>query len=445
MTVLSDADILYNIKKNKLVDFKGEEESYDFLKPKFFQEKYVQPASLELPIKRVWSVNGSISPPVNSSRIKELTKMGVIVEELVPDSENNVFINERHTYIAEHFGELRIPEGFEAFVDTKSSFARIFLDVVAKGNKVNNKLSEDHEGSVYSEIYSSHFPIKLKIGSTINQLRFTDGNRLNNNMLTQTYGEGFYICDREGKTIEKKEVISGRHLILNADITHGWKTIPSAVTIDTSKNNYDPREYFEILKPRYGKLTIDENASFILATVENIVLFPEYAGYLERYSRETNGRALHYGAGFGDPGFGYNRPREKRKLDEVCDVIEKLKECGCVELKSFEYSLGEEFNSTKNFYRILMEEKPGERNKETKIKGASWTLESTILRKTLIEEHSDIIQTKTEIEKVGVDFPVLRPYGSGSLESHYQGQVYPNLPKFFDKKKEEIMIKSYDI
>ena len=78
---------------------------------------------------------------------------------------------------------------------------------------------------------------------------------------------------------------------------------------------YDPRDFWEPLDARRGRVVLDPGQFYIFASKENVLIPPDEAAEMAPIRPELGEFRAHY-AGFFDPGFGM-APNEGRAVLEV--------------------------------------------------------------------------------------------------------------------------------
>jgi dCTP deaminase len=69
-------------------------------------------------------------------------------------------------------------------------------------------------------------------------------------------------------------------------------------------NHYDPREFWDKIESDDGRLNLEKDEFYILATREDVGVPPRTAAEMVPYDSRSGEFRVHY-AGFFDPGFGW--------------------------------------------------------------------------------------------------------------------------------------------
>jgi dCTP deaminase len=72
--------------------------------------------------------------------------------------------------------------------------------------------------------------------------------------------------------------------------------------------HYDPKEYWEKIESNGGRLYLEKDGFYILATCEDVGVPPQLAAEMVPFDPNSGEFRIHY-AGFFDPGFGWSEGR----------------------------------------------------------------------------------------------------------------------------------------
>ncbi|MDQ1354173.1 MAG: dCTP deaminase [Acidobacteriota bacterium] len=206
----------------------------------------------------------------------------------------------------------------------KSSFGR--LDVLTRlltNNSVSfDTVDQNYKGALWVEVTPITFPIIIKPGVSLNQLRLIKGeprhcrineqdlhlwgdliskqdlhnsNEINQNNLTLNLDEDPVlredICAFEAKEIGDED--ESKYL----DLTKNF---------DKEENKYDPHKYWDSVKNREDSLPIITEKFYILRSIERFNLPKSVAIYCQAVTENLGELRIHY-AGFVHPLFGQGR------------------------------------------------------------------------------------------------------------------------------------------
>jgi len=266
-----------------------------------------------------WELKGSIK------QIAVLDDQGRLVRETVADICNThgkafaldkagVRLEKSKTYVVklqESVAFSKYP-GLSGEATGKSSVGRldVLTRLLADGSPEYERVPPGYHGPLYVEIIPISFPVVIKPGVSLNQLRIhcggmkpmatTVGRRL---LFDSDDGSQFSVLAQERKTlsvylkgVDDREVVAYRLL---AD-----KDLPP---IDLSnKKSADPKQYFEPLRAEEGTLIIEVDRFYILRSVERLRLPEDIAVTGMAYTENFGELRIHY-AGFAHPWFGTGR------------------------------------------------------------------------------------------------------------------------------------------
>ena len=199
----------------------------------------------------------------------------------------------------------------------KSSIGR--LDVLTRllvnGHNEYDTVPINYNGPLYLEVTPITFPIKVKTGYSLNQLRLFRGKP-----------ELSLITAEELKLYRNLTFLAENqsHLTLNLEPDEGYDTEVIAFKalspdnednfrpIDIGKEkNANPREYWETVKPNAQKdILIEKDKFYIMRSKERFSLPEDVGVYCQAITENLGEIRIHY-AGFVHPGFGMHREDEK--------------------------------------------------------------------------------------------------------------------------------------
>ena len=241
----------------------------------------VQPASLDLRLgDRAWRVRASFLPGDRrvADRLADVTMHEI-------DLSGGVVLERGCVYIARLQERLALPPGLLARANPKSSTGRVdvFVRLLTDAGAAFDDVAEGYAGPLYLEIAPQTFPVLVRPGTRLNQLRLKAGDppRLD----TCSVG-----------------------VDLSGDIV-GFRGRRHAGVIDLDKvGGHDPRDFWEPLQPRRsssrpGELLLDPGEFYILASREAVEIPVMQAAEMTPIDPSVGEFRVHY-AGFFDPGFG---------------------------------------------------------------------------------------------------------------------------------------------
>lgn len=259
-------------------------------------ERQVQPASLDLTLgSKAWRVRAAFLPGAQASLRDRLSAL--MLHEI--DLSGGAVLERGCVYVVELNEQLALPPHLSATANPKSSTGRIdvFVRLLTETHAGYERVPAGYRGKLYLEICPRTFPILVREGSSLNQLRVRDGDAsLSDFDLSQELAADSHIADGLNVSVD-----------LSSDLGSivGWRARRHAGLIDVDRiGALDPHAFFEaIAPPADGFMTLDPDEFYILASREEVVVPSQLAAEMVAMDEELGAFRAHY-AGFFDPGFG---------------------------------------------------------------------------------------------------------------------------------------------
>ncbi|HEY7748037.1 MAG TPA: 2'-deoxycytidine 5'-triphosphate deaminase [Aestuariivirgaceae bacterium] len=290
--------------------------------PESITSDQIQPASLDLRLgTQAFRVRASFLPGPNSAVMERVTRL----EGSPIDLSAGAVFERGVVYVAKLMENVDLGSDIEGTANPKSSTGR--LDVLTRliTDKATafDRIPAGHKGPLYVEVAPLTFSIVVRKGSRLNQVRLSRGRRAMApaTKIQQEYEEG-RLVSVDGEPLPLRQglvpvtvdlVGSGRGSVIGYKAKHGTNTI------DVDRvNHYDPREYWEKITSDGGRLSLDPDSFYILATREQVGVPPRLAAEMIPFDPNSGEFRIHY-AGFFDPGFGWRdgRAQGSRAVLEV--------------------------------------------------------------------------------------------------------------------------------
>ncbi len=268
----------------------------------------IQPASLDLRLGNVaWRIRASFLPgagvPVQQ-RLEDLA-----LHKL--DLSNGAVLETGCVYLVELFERLKLPADLAAAANPKSSTGRldVFVRVITDGARAFDTIPAGYRGPLYLEVSPRTFPILVRTGSRLSQVRFRRGvSRLNDLELLNLQAAECLV------DAAVPDVASGG-IALGVDLAgaalggvQGFRAKRHSGVVDMDKvGALDVEDFWEPIRLRQGGgtpgLVLDPGAFYILASREAVHVPADYAAEMVPFDPLVGEFRVHY-AGFFDPGFG---------------------------------------------------------------------------------------------------------------------------------------------
>ena len=263
----------------------------------------IQPASLDLRLgDTAYRIRASFLPGVSGQVMQKLETLAFHKIDLT----DGAVLETGCVYLVPLMEALALPERTGGFANPKSSTGRIdvFTRVITDFGVEFDKAPPGYKGHLYLEVSPRTFPILVRAGSRLSQIRFRRGNPAHS--------------DAEIKRLHQESALVDGHanidggLALSIDLSGdkqtgliGYRAKRHAGLIDVDRVNALPlNEYWEPIY-NYGKnqLILDPDEFYILASCESVTIPPSHAAEMVPFNPLVGEFRVHY-AGFFDPGFG---------------------------------------------------------------------------------------------------------------------------------------------
>jgi dCTP deaminase len=269
-----------------------------------FDADQVQPASLDLRLGAVaYRVRASFLPGPGVSVAAKLRQWALHEIDLT----QGAVLETGCVYLVPLLESLKLPGTIAAATNPKSSTGRldIFTRVIVDHARAFDTIPEGYHGPLYLEISPRTFPILVRTGSRLSQIRFRHGEaKLSDLELADLH-------ERETVVTGAEPLFQGG-LPLSIDLRGagngliGYRARRHSAVIDVDKKGaHDVLDFWDPLMAR-GKesLILDPDEFYILVSREAVHVPPDHAAEMVPFDPLVGEFRVHY-AGFFDPGFGH--------------------------------------------------------------------------------------------------------------------------------------------
>ncbi len=273
----------------------------------------IQPASLDLRLGRTaHRVRASFLPGRDKTVAEQLDHLSATRVDLA----NGAVLERGAVYIVElqEHVDLEPLTSISAVANPKSSTGRldVFTRLITDHSEIFDDVRTGYRGPLYAEISPRTFPIRVRTGSRLNQIRFR-----RRNSMQPTY-QDFRLSDAElTERHARQPLVDGepniRHgLNLSVNLSPedpeglvGYRAQRHTDVIDVDRvGAHDMLDYWEPIKLRTaGEVILDPNQFYILASKERVQIPADLAAEMAPIDPTMGEFRVHY-AGFFDPGFG---------------------------------------------------------------------------------------------------------------------------------------------
>ncbi|CAH1652980.1 MULTISPECIES: 2'-deoxycytidine 5'-triphosphate deaminase [unclassified Chelatococcus] len=270
-----------------------------------FADDQVQPASLDLRLgRRAFRVRASFLPGLGRRVVERLEH--VALHEI--DLTQGAVLETGCVYIAEILEGLALPADLAASANPKSSTGRldVFTRVIVDGSREFDIIDAGYTGPLYAEISPRTFPVLVRTGARLSQVRFRAGvSRLDDAALTALHSRESIVTSN-APSIQDGVAVSVDLSGFDSGGLIGYRAKRHTGLVDVDRiGAYAVRDFWE---PLYGhgegSLVLDPGQFYILASKEAVHVPPDYAAEMVPFDPLVGEFRVHY-AGFFDPGFGH--------------------------------------------------------------------------------------------------------------------------------------------
>ena len=266
----------------------------------------IQPASLDLRLgERAFRVRASFLPGPASNVADKLDRLRL--HEI--DLSRGAVLETGCVYIVPLQERLALPGDISASANPKSSTGRldIFTRVMADRTREFDKIPAGYNGPLYLEVSPRTFPIVVRAGSRLSQIRFRKGHALLDEPALHA------LHGRDTLVAADMPDISGGGIAVSVDLSGegggpiGYRGKHHTAVVDVDRRDaHDVEDFWEPIRPRgRGELILDPDEFYILVSREAVHVPPDFAAEMTPFDPLVGEFRVHY-AGFFDPGFGHS-------------------------------------------------------------------------------------------------------------------------------------------
>jgi dCTP deaminase len=289
-----------------------------------FAHGQVQPASIDLRLGPVaYRVRASFLPGP-AATVEDKLKT-VFMHEV--DLREGAVLEAGCVYIVPLLERAEFSARISGGANPKSSTGRIdvFTRLITDYAPSFDRVEAGYRGPLYAEICPQTFPVLVRKGSRLNQLRIRHGSpSFSDAALRRLHEQTPLVAmdDAKGEPNIDDGLALSIDLKGGADIDRriGFRAKKHTGLIDVDKVGVlDPADYWEpiVANPRCD-MVLDPDEFYILVSRERVAIPPDHAAEMVPFNPLVGEFRVHY-AGFFDPGFGYEpgKPPSARGVLEV--------------------------------------------------------------------------------------------------------------------------------
>jgi len=262
----------------------------------------IQPASLDLRLGDVaYRVRASFLPGPGTSVADRIAALKLHQINL---SEGAV-LETGCVYIVPLLERLVLPADIAASANPKSSTGRldVFTRVIADGTRGFDRIGAGYSGPLYAEISPRTFPVLVRAGSRLSQIRFRRGAATLDPAALASLHAAERLVDDDNADISEGIAVGVDLAGFGSLIGYRAKRHTGVIDVD-HRAGYEVADFWEPISAREGKLILDPDEFYILASKQAVQVPPDYAAEMVPFDPLVGEFRVHY-AGFFDPGFGY--------------------------------------------------------------------------------------------------------------------------------------------
>ncbi len=290
---------------------------HEILATEDIEDDQIQPASIDLRLGPVaWRVRASFLPGPNATVQDKLPS--VFMHEI--DLKGGAVLETGCVYIVPLLEVADFSARVSGTANPKSSTGRIdvFTRLITDRAQAFDRIEPGYRGPLFAEISPRTFPVLVRKGSKLNQLRIRKGTpQFTDTQLRRLHAESPLVSGTA-------DIDNG--LALSIDLQGpgggriGWRAKRHTGVIDVDKRGgLHAHDYWDSIEASPGaNLVLDPDEFYILVSREAVAIPTDYAAEMVPFNPLVGEFRVHY-AGFFDPGFGYEKgaPPSARAVLEV--------------------------------------------------------------------------------------------------------------------------------
>jgi dCTP deaminase len=276
-----------------------------------FTSDQIQPASLDLRLGAIaYRVRASFLPGPGTTVAERIIELKLHEFSLA----GGAVLETGCVYIVPMIERLSLPADIAAATNPKSSTGRldVFTRVIADETRGFDRVAGGYHGPLYAEISPKTFPVLVREGSRLSQLRLRRG-------AAGLSAEALRDLHARERLVDRGEAVMGDGVAVSIDLSGtaphdaancngivGYRAKRHTGVIDVERRAaYEVADFWEPIAARADQsLILDPDEFYILASNEAVQVPPDFAAEMVPFDPLVGEFRVHY-AGFFDPGFGY--------------------------------------------------------------------------------------------------------------------------------------------
>jgi len=291
------------------------------------KDEQIQPASIDLRLgTQAFHVRASFLPG-KSATLLEKVHDGLLINTI--DLRQPALLTQNSVYIVKLTEILNLPGDVSGIANPKSTTGRldIFTRLITEHGEEFERVPRGYSGELYAEVVTRSFPVYVREGLKLNQLRFIRGKaeaRRDSVLRELAKDDQLVRYETEDRLVDA--INRGLSVTVNLEGSErsniiAYKAKKYAAPIDLSKiRYYEMSDFWEFIrKPATRHLILEPDEFYLLASKEKVRVPPDHAAEMVSYDPTMGEFHVHY-AGFFDPGFGYGAKGEIPGTKAVLEV-----------------------------------------------------------------------------------------------------------------------------
>ena len=277
--------------------------------PSEIPDRNVQPSSLDLRLGDVaYSIRCSFLPDDTTLAAKlDLVRLGEV------SLADGAVLLPGQPYLIPLLESIHLPQYMRARANPKSSTGRldVFTRVITDHSYRFDDISTGYDGPLYLEVVPLSFPVLVRTGDTLNQLRLSIGDTSLGDRELWSVHEADPLLFVDGHPASKDEFAVANGLFVSLDLqgdrSHvGYRAKRSTPAVDISApRSHVVESYWEHVYSEQSHVILEPERFYLLLSREGVRIPPGLASEMTAYDPTSGELRTHY-AGFFDPGFGHD-------------------------------------------------------------------------------------------------------------------------------------------
>ncbi len=270
-----------------------------------FDADQIQPASLDLRLGAVaYRVRASFLPGPRASVAQRIDQLKLHEIALA----DGAVLETDCVYIVPLLESLALPADIVAVANPKSSTGRldVFTRVITDGARGFDRVEAGYRGPLYAEISPRTFPVLVREGSRLSQIRFRRGVSILDAAALRALHARERLVDDDTANLDDGIGLGVDLAGFGPDRLIGYRAKRHTGLIDVDRRaGYAVDDFWDPLAARDDRsLILDPGEFYILASHQAVHVPPDFAAEMVPFDPLVGEFRVHY-AGFFDPGFGF--------------------------------------------------------------------------------------------------------------------------------------------